>query len=192
MSDQSKLGLGKIITAEQHRDAIHVAVAPVVACGNLEPGEHVGVIGGKASRDEKPIGIVDPFLTECVRAGQAFWLFLYPGSITSLRHDWAHPSFAAEAPAVVIGDKAYSEKWLKEYVKRHCPYWGFGGHDERSDEGYSEFMRHVREERWIFYNGSDCHSLSDVEDADNLFEHLSVVLGQRITASYFEAFTCSC
>lgn len=44
MSDQSKLGIGQIIATEQFRDAIHVAVAPVVAGEQLHPGDHVGLL----------------------------------------------------------------------------------------------------------------------------------------------------
>ena len=37
------LGLGKIITTPQKRDAIHVAVVPVVASTTLKPGTRVGI-----------------------------------------------------------------------------------------------------------------------------------------------------
>lgn len=90
------LGLGKIITTPQaHRDAIHIAVAPVWAGERLAPGEHIGLNRhGMAVGDVDPqIGVVDPFLRETVEPGQCFWLYLYPGSITSLRHDWTHPAF---------------------------------------------------------------------------------------------------
>lgn len=43
MSDQSKLGLGQIITSQQERDAIHIAVAPVTAAEKLNPGDHVAL-----------------------------------------------------------------------------------------------------------------------------------------------------
>jgi hypothetical protein len=82
------------------RDAVHVAVAPVVAAAHLLPGQHVGVLAdGRAGADEEPIGVVDPFLTEAVRPGQRFWLLLYPGTITSLRHVWTHPAFTVKVPA---------------------------------------------------------------------------------------------
>lgn len=94
------LGLGKLITTPQKRDAIHVAIAPVIAAHDLAPGQRVGfakkgntelVGAGGAS-----IGIVDPFLKEVVREGERFWLFLYPNTVTSLRHEWSHPLFAEE------------------------------------------------------------------------------------------------
>jgi hypothetical protein len=49
---------------------------------------------------DQPIGVVDPFLVKPVEPGQRFWLFLYPGSITGLRHVWSHPAFAAVAAMV--------------------------------------------------------------------------------------------
>jgi len=95
--------IGKLITDSQERDAIHVAVAPVVAFGKLYPGNHIGfvkndnrTVGATAS---KKIGIVDPFLTEPVDKGEQFWMFLYPNTITSLRHDWIHPEFREEDTA---------------------------------------------------------------------------------------------
>lgn len=88
------LHIGSIITTPQLQDAIHIAVAPVVAYRTLRPGEHIGLTeGGEADLFEKPIGIVDPFLTQPVKKGDKFWLFLYPGSITSLKHFWTHPAF---------------------------------------------------------------------------------------------------
>lgn len=94
------LNIGQIITTPQQRDAIHVAVVPVIAGQMLYPGEHVGLIKGEAwstLKDKKPglvsIGIVDPFLKANVAPKESFWLFLYPGTVTDLRHAWTHPAF---------------------------------------------------------------------------------------------------
>lgn len=88
------LGLGKIITTSQHRDSVHIAVCPVVAAETLFPGQHVGLTGGDHATGKGPsVGIVDPFLTTRVKPGERFWLYLYPGSVTSLRHVWEHPAF---------------------------------------------------------------------------------------------------
>lgn len=91
--------LGNLIDETQRRDAIHIAVAPVVAAHILAPGEHIGFIGDgqqTVGRDGQPIGIVDPFLKAAVKAGDRFWMLLYPQTITSLRHDWVHPAFRHE------------------------------------------------------------------------------------------------
>ncbi len=87
--------LGTVIDADQHRDAIHLAVEPVVAGCYLNPGAHVSFRDGKAfpARLGQGVGIVDPFLLKPVDEGQRFWLIVYPRQITSLRHVWEHPAF---------------------------------------------------------------------------------------------------
>jgi hypothetical protein len=93
--------LGELISnSERRRDAIHIAVAPVTADEMLRPGDHVG-FSRRGSTEfvstsaDRWIGIVDPFLRDNISRGQRFWLCLYPGSITGLRHAWTHPAFTA-------------------------------------------------------------------------------------------------
>ena len=38
----SNIPLGQIITTEEQRDAIHIAIAPVKAARILKPGQHIG------------------------------------------------------------------------------------------------------------------------------------------------------
>lgn len=190
------LNIGQIIITEQHRDAIHVAVAPVEAGEMLGVGDHVYIKDGKAfctfiePKNPQDVGIVDPFLPYGSRVdkGERFWLFLYPGSVTSLRHEWEHPAFGDRAQ----GNKQESEAWLRRYVQIHCPYYEEFKHEHPNTDGYESFLSCVRDEKQICYYGSDCHSLEEVHDAEELFKHLSVVLGMNITAEYFESFTCSC
>lgn len=98
--------LGAIIEGPCGRDAVHVAVAPVEAYEEMEPGTHVWLTpAGKAAyyapgTAVEPVGIVDPFLTESVKQGERFYLFLYPNTVTSLRHVWTHPSFAVKVPSI--------------------------------------------------------------------------------------------
>lgn len=88
--------LGTIHTETQQRDAIHLAVEPVVAGGILRPGDHIGILNGfavKATAKVKALGIVDPFLTSFINKDEKFYLILFPRMITSLRHVWEHPDF---------------------------------------------------------------------------------------------------
>lgn len=99
--EQAKLG--QLITSPVGRDAIHIAIAPVTAGEDLNPSERVildknGEAFGRHVGGPPPVGIVDPFLEDCVLKGQRFYLCLFPGTITSLRHVWSHPSFQTKVP----------------------------------------------------------------------------------------------
>lgn len=99
--------VGQLIpeTEQAFRDAIHVAVIPARALVRMSPGCHVGIheeylpeVVAESSEARKCIGIVDPFLKEDVEEGQRFWLFMYPNTVTSLRHAWSHSAFKARVP----------------------------------------------------------------------------------------------
>ena len=93
--------LGRLAGRSAGRDAIHVAIAPVVAAERLEPAARVGLdeLGRAVGCADGAIGIVDPFLTVPVEVGERFWLCLMPGSITALRHVWSHKAFVIRLPA---------------------------------------------------------------------------------------------
>jgi hypothetical protein len=76
--------LGTLPDANVKRDAVHVAVIPVLAMRELQPGEHL------------TLGIVDPYLTAPVKAGQLYYLCLYPDTTTNITHHWEHPAFPKE------------------------------------------------------------------------------------------------
>jgi len=180
-----KLGLGQLIHGEQCRDAIHIAVAPVTAAEDLKPGVHIGFVKGSTTQVEaatNPIGIVDPYLTTGVQKGQSFWMFLYPNTITSLRHDWTHPSFKPTT-AMAARDLSYSEQWLRNYAARMNSY----DTPERAYELLCEGLR----DRELFAHGSDLHGLYDLDDADELRQHAEAVLGIRINWGDY-TFSCSC
>lgn len=100
MRSAEDLKLGSLITEPQTRDAVHIAVAPVVANEELSPGQrvmfsvpgdgrHVVAHAGAGL----PVGVIDPFLSRNVRLGEECWLVLFPGTARNLRHDWDHPAF---------------------------------------------------------------------------------------------------
>ena len=119
MNEQVLRSLGRLVVDEQLRDAVHIAVVPVVAGEDLWAGTHVGLVDGKLSRKSTHIGVVDPFLTVTVKAGEKCWLFLYPGSITSLSHLWSHPAFDPQDPVGRISKDdhiAKSKAWIAEHA----------------------------------------------------------------------------
>lgn len=171
MSDNLKLG--QIITTPQHRDAVHVAVAPVKAGCPLVPGQRVALKNGIANFEVRgnAIGIVDPFLQDNVRTSQTFWLFLFPGTITALRHEWTHPAFEPKQ-----SPKAKSEAWLTDIANR-CGV------------SYERMMEAVKEDDYI--NMGENEAYKDVIDPvlSEFHQHCAVVIG-RETAAY--PFSCSC
>jgi hypothetical protein len=91
--------LGTIIDEGQKRDAIHLAVLPVIAGARLYPGQRIDATDGIATPSHTGLGIVDPFLSDAVHPEQRFWMVLKPRIITSLRHVWSHPGFPDEPVA---------------------------------------------------------------------------------------------
>lgn len=188
----SDIGIGKIITFEAYRDAIHIAVIPMIAAHELHAGQHVGVIEkDKAGYSENPVGIVDPFLRVPVPEGAKFYLFLYPGSITSLRHHWVHPAFEDIPPQIdppvnvkPAADPEESKKWLHEYANKVNPYCAPG-------DAYNVLMQQIKDKA-IVYQGVDMHDFSELQEPELLKHHASIVLGYEVKWEEFEYFSCTC
>lgn len=113
MSD-TQFEIGKILDGDRARDAVHIAVAPMIAAEGMDPGEHVGIAGDDLASTlvEPKVGIADPFLMQHIEKGQRFWMFMYPNTITSLRHQWTHPAFAE------LADLGKSERWITQFADR--------------------------------------------------------------------------
>lgn len=206
--------LGHIITEngpEVRRDAVHIAILPMIAAEELSAGDSVALTADgtqafrrnrikgtwdNAKQDisnrplEGSIGIVDPFLIDGVAQGQRFWLFIYPGQVTTLQHHWTHPAFLSDyvkpAPAVAstLPDRAESERWLRAYALR---YWGYSN----PEEGYQKLLAQMASGTPT-YEGTDMHNRGDLQDADELRRHAEIVLGRKINYDDFEYFSCTC
>ena len=113
---------GRLVPADfpDERDAIHIATAAVFATEDLNPGDHVGFVtkdNDKMGRSEiAPLGIVDPFLPKPVKKGERFWVFLYPGTIQSLRHNWSHPSFDVRQQLIRAIEETPAKKRMKAFA----------------------------------------------------------------------------
>ena len=177
--------LGMVIDDLQKRDAIHLAVEPVVAARKLHPGQDVGLVNGMADISDKPIGIVDPFLKGPVAKGDRFWLVVYPRQITSLRHVWTHPDIpetAAATPREVLVKQA-SEAWLRNFVETNdCPdYETLIA--KALDNGDSW------DPAYLAFNGVDAHG----DIPPEFWDHVEVVTGKKIPRqARAQYFSCSC
>lgn len=180
-----QLNLGQIIITPQQRDAIHIAVAPVVAADKLRAGDKVWLENGLARLGAiNSIGVVDPFLDVAVEVGQTFWLYLNPGSITSLRHDWTHPAFEAAAPAQVP-QRSASEKWMREWAMKHVSEDYYGDSGRLSEDDALAYAIDVGHRNHIGPH-EDARAFID----DEWWTHWEAITGK--TGSRGEYFSCSC
>lgn len=137
----------------------------------LNPGEHVGVKNGLAVRED-PIGIVDPFLHLPVEPRDVFWLCLYPGSITSLRHDWEHPAFAPSE----------DQAWIQEFAQLVGMSYDFL---MESADGYQEDGDYV-------YMGSNQSYESGHGQWQEFWTRWARVRGKDPPGDAHGFFSCSC
>ncbi|MFM0044072.1 hypothetical protein [Paraburkholderia sediminicola] len=180
--------LGTIISENEKRDAIHLAVEPVIAAHLLQPGDDVGLLpDGTASTDGvKLVGIVDPFLKEPVGEGEHFWLVVYPRQITSLRHVWEHPDFPVSIDAAPAPQYSASEQWIRNFadsVSLHYDVLMEGAHDwvdSRKRGSWGEYL---------CFGGL----LEGESVPDEFWPHYEVVTGQKVGEDHRGSFfTCSC
>lgn len=173
------------------RDAVHVAVVSARATERLAPGQDVGMTGTgeDAGPSKKAIGIVDPFLRRAVMQGERFWLYLYPRTITSLRHHWTHPAFDDAAPEASYStptSKLASEKWLKDFTaSADCPgYHAVMAAAERIADGDVVGW----DGDYMHFDGSDAHG----EIPPEFWDHVEVVIGRPINGKKARYFSCAC
>ena len=179
MSDKVKVGQlqPKGLT---ERDAIHVAIAPVVAQTELAPGKHIGADGS----ERKPhVGIVDPYLKTAVQQGDTFYLFLYPGTVTSLRHEWTHPQFKAVSSSV-NPERATAELYLKMVAMKIKPY------SDSEEDAFQSLLSDLREKHIHFW-GTKGNNVDDLPDPKEIKKQARIYLGLPIDWEDFE-FSCSC
>jgi hypothetical protein len=180
--------LGTIIGEHEKRDAIHLAVEPVIAAHDMEPGAHIGLMpDGRASElADKKLGIVDPFLKDGVVAGERFWLVVYPRQITSLRHVWEHPSFPASPDVALAPRYSESEQWIRNFAD------GVSLHYDVLMEGAREWVDSKKRGGWgeyLCFGGL----LEGESVPDEFWTHYEAVTGEKVEEDHRGSFfTCSC
>lgn len=183
--------VGRTLKEFPPRDAIHVAIAPVMAGCRLHPGQHIGfnpysnTVNTVISDCNLKIGIVDPFLKETIEPGTIFWMFLYPNTITSLKHLWTHPAFSQEEDKVEAvyakpSEKITSEQWIKNYA-------------EQLDVGYKDLINAATE--WLEYEEYMVRGglLEGIQTSYEFWDHFEKVTGISVPGDKrTNFFSCSC
>ena len=189
--------LGQILNGTEKRDAIHVAIAPVIAEATLRPGEPIGFtdagdsekVGGADKFSKiKQVGIVDPFLKAPVKRGQRFYMFLLPNTVTGMRHEWIHPAFEEqEAEKVLAGinrlDNTPSVQWLTQHAKE------FEISYEELIEGGKVFLANGD----MICLGFDTPTAA-YEEAGTFWKHFEIVTGIKVPDDQKaeNIFRCAC
>jgi hypothetical protein len=109
-------------------------------------------------------------------------MFLLPNTVSGMRHQWDHPAFDNSVPP--RNEKMeFSLWWLRNYARTIRPY-------DKPEVAYQTLLEDIGQEQIVGY-GRDLCCLSDLPDADELKEHVEVVLGKHIDLDNF-TFHCSC
>lgn len=189
--------LGTIIGEGAGRDAIHLAVEPVIASERLLAGQDVYLLpdGRAAKGKDNAVGIVDPFLTQSVKPGDRFWLVVYPRKITSLRHVWSHPAFPEETNAPIFTEEEKeldekvakrlqgitpSEQWMKEYA-------------DRIDVSYEDLMEHAKDRAVHGSYWVDGGKFEGEVIPAGFWDHYEKITGEEVDSENRDNFfSCSC
>lgn len=192
MTDHTLDSVGTRLKGGERRDAVHFAVAPVRPDKGqfLRAGERVRLAPGSTDvvvawdcDDEPPVGIIDPFLDGYVTDKDRCWLFLFPSTITGLRHEWTHPAFPDQQPQSVVepeeSSPEYSRRWLQGFADKY--------HGD-----YAEMIAGVASGKGAFF-GQDLE-YSDFRPGSEFWQHVSAATGKQFTEHQMEntPFRCAC
>lgn len=186
MSSQHTPEVGRLIRKDDNarRDAIHIALEPVIAGEDLLPGDHIGFVDGEKTtmaRVHNTLAIVDPLLKGTVKTGEMFWAWVYPGTVTSLRHEWEHPGFGASRPTASIKE---SFEWLTYFAA------GVGLTYQDVIDAGSMYQDH--DELFVQHGSEDAReAMYDDVTKLEFWKHFAVVTGKNVT-SRDSPFSCSC
>jgi hypothetical protein len=173
------------------RDAVHVAVFSAVSTERLYPGQDITIISheerdARVAPGPNAVAIVDPFLRAAVPAGERFWAYLYPRTITALSHRWSHPAFESEAATAYVppAGKLRSEEWLRAFCDTaDCP--GYLAVIAKAEEFLDGALD---SDESLFFVGRNAQG----DIPPEFWTHVGVVLGRVIPPKVPAYFLCSC
>lgn len=173
----SEAKLGEILRGETERDAVHVALLPVVVGDEyMHPGDKVKFVFGttgivtRARNDQTAVGIIDPFLDQfSLVKGTRVWLVLKPGTVTGMRHDWK--SEAIDAPHDESDENVV---WLRRFADQ----WNF------DYENMIRVATNIKDDQYdniITAMGYDLHSASELgTDHDEFWRRIEALTGKPV------------
>ncbi len=195
--------IGKKLTGIEERDCVHIALMPAIAAEEVYPGEEVALAYGtkntikpaSSSYGIKTIGIVDPFIglpnsgedhtwrSRIIEKGEKCYVFLFPGTVNGMRHQWHHPEIDKALTPV-----SPAEEWLRKFADR----WNFD-----YDEMISSAIQEPDEDGfggYITSRGKDLHSVSDIdyEDLKMFWECIESITGASFSQKHKDALDWSC
>jgi ribonucleotide reductase alpha subunit len=181
------------LPAAAGRDAVHIAMVPVVADEILMPNQDVGFVAGDytapatgrvSTKSIKYVGRVDNWLKAPVQPGETFWLMVYPRTITGLKHVWQHNDIPETgSPVPMTEDEAKidaSKKWIENFANNHRVFY-----DEimEAAHGYLTYGEYL----------SQGGKFEGCSVPDEFWIHYAIVTGKPVdpmeTGSFF---SCSC
>lgn len=195
--------IGKLVENDNaigQKDAIHIAVVVVEAGQHFTAGQWVSMYKGKAygafTGGEPVIGIVDPFLTLPVYAGNKFYLFLKPNTITNMRHEWTLPAFDDVQPTktlITIGDlEASSSEVIGSHLyepARQAAEWWLRDFAEEMYMDYDNMIRDAIAGNRLLA-GTETYNLN----TDEFWDKMEILTGKKFDQDHREGtyFSCSC
>ena len=183
--------LGELITEpgeQNQRDAIHIAIVPIKARNNLQPGQRVGVTpdgewaGTPGGLFSEAVGIVDPYMEQRVLGGQTFWLCLFQGSVHTLRHEWTHPCFpgtVSDKPRI-SGEQMMAEQRVRAFVAQECSW-----------RTYEEFLDEAKDAVSMGH-GIQMGNNESVNTYDELLQDIGILTGIDVSDKEGPWFRCAC
>lgn len=183
----NKILLGQL-ASEETRDAIHIAIVAVKATEELNPGDHVGLVSGEATKflTEEHLGIVDPYLKAPVKRGELFYLLLYPNTVTDMKHVWSHPAFKEQS---IVNKNKASLLWIENYANT------LGLKYEELMDGADKF---IADDEHMYKSGEDDSPGSygffeSISTDPEFWTHYEIVTGIEVDKKHrVNFFSCSC
>lgn len=187
VNDTSAL-IGNMLDESAQRDAIHIAVLPVVASSALYAGQHVSVKDGIAypALRGRSIGIVDPFMHTGPMKGERFFVFIKPNTVTGMRHHWQHPDIP-ETDAVIPGTvfESNQRKGAREWLEDFCARYGYHYSTVMSNKGQMMCATEI-----------EIHTQADIEpsELEAFWKNMEIMYEERFSQEHRDKtiWTCSC